>query len=97
MNRLSIIIVRIISLNGICDTIEQFGKQSYSASKKLLQKMITLVSMLEKVFLLNDDISNDNRYNYKALGIQIIYEIESGFESNGVTFFFHNCNIHFFQ
>jgi len=36
--------------------------------------MITLVSMLEKVFLLNDDISSDNQYNYKAFGIQIIYE-----------------------
>jgi len=65
--------------------------------------MITLVSMLEKVFLLNDNIS-DNRYNYKALGIQIIYEIKSGFGSNGVIyiyiyifFFFHNCNIYFFS
>jgi len=49
--------------------------------------MITLVSMLEKVFLLNDNIS-DNRYNYKALGIQIIYEIKSGFGSNGVIYIY---------
>jgi len=27
-----------MDLNGICDTIEQFGKQSYSASKKTITK-----------------------------------------------------------